>query len=374
MRSNNHPEEVNIDLYGFLARIWRRRKQILITTAIFFGIGIFVAVFSPERFRSQCVFVPQMSQGLSSRYSSLASLAGLSLDMGTANEGQINPRVYPFILKHAGFQKELMETKVHFSKAEEPISLYTYFTDDSYHKFNLFATVGKYTIGLPRLIAHRMAPKPTNVEAELSKMLGDEAAATLPVCSLTKNEYEVARIIGRKLKLDVDAKKGYLTLTAEMPEALASAELCEATLQLIKKYVSNFKKAKSQSNLDFIQSQLADVKVQYEALQEELAQYLDSNMGAFSARASVERERLKAECELYKQLYSELAKNEQTARLRVEENTVTYTELSPVSVPLKRYAPKRFSLVLIWTLLGFVAGCGYVALSDYLRSRRQRPE
>ena len=366
-------KDVDIDLIGSFAKIWKRRKTIWIITLIAFLLGIFVAIFAPERFRSQCIFVPQVSQGMSGRYASLAAMAGISIDLSSANDGQINPRVYPFILKHSGFQKELMETPIHFSKASEPITLYTYFTEDEYHKFNLFETVAKYTIGLPKLIAHSMAPKPTDVESELSRMLGEGSApATLPVYTLTKKEYEVARIIKRRIKLEVDSKKGYLTLTTELPEAIASAELCEAVYQLIQKYVSEFKKAKSQANLEFIQEQLADAKRNYERRQEQLARFKDSNKGSFTARASIEEERLKAECNLAQQLYSELAKSEQTAKLKVSENTVTYTELSPVSVPLKRYSPKRMITVTMWTLFGFLFGFVWVAISNRVREWKKK--
>ena len=370
-----NPEEVDIDLIDSFARIWKRRKTIFLITLIAFLLGIFVAVFAPETYKAECVFVPQVSQGLNSRFSSLASLAGISLDLSSAsNDGQINPRVYPFILNHTGFEKELMETPVHFSKAEEPITLYTYFTDDQYHKFNLLETVAKYTIGLPRLLAHQVAPKPTNVEAELARMMGEEAASALPVYTMTKKEYEVARIIKRRIKLDVNAKKGYLTLTVKLPEAVASAEVCEATYQLIQKYVSTFKKAKSQANLEFIQEQLADAKRTYERRQEQLARFKDSNKGSFTARASIEEDRLKAECSLAQSLYSELAKNEQAARLKVAENTVTYTELSPVSVPIKRYSPKRFRTVVLWTLAGFLFGCCYVAVNNRVRAWKRKEE
>ncbi len=369
MSKQTSPEEIDINLVDSFSTLWRRRGRILLITGIFFLLGIFVAIFAPERFRSQCVFVPQVSQGLSGRYASLASLAGISLDLANSNDGQINPRVYPFILKHSGFQKELMYTEIHFAKAEQPITLYDYFTNDEYHKFNLFETVGKYTIGLPRIIAHNMAPKPTDVESQIATMLGGgETPSTLPVYSLTKKEYEVARIINRCLKLEVDSKKGYLTLTAKLPEAVASAELCEAAYTLIQKYVSEFKKAKSQANLTFIQSQLKDAKRDYERKQEQLARFMDSNKGSYTAKAEVERTRLKAECELAQQLYSELAKNELTSKMKVEENTVTYTELSPVSIPLKRYSPKRFRTVLIWTFVGFLFGCCHVAFRERLKS------
>ncbi|MBQ7640615.1 MAG: hypothetical protein IJS91_06485, partial [Bacteroidales bacterium] len=131
MSKQTSPEEIDINLVDSFSTLWRRRGRILLITGIFFLLGIFVAIFAPERFRSQCVFVPQVSQGLSSRYASLASLAGISLDLANVNDGQINPRVYPFILKHSGFQKELMYTEIHFAKAEQPITLYDYFTNDS---------------------------------------------------------------------------------------------------------------------------------------------------------------------------------------------------------------------------------------------------
>ena len=49
VKRNVSPEEVDIDLFDSFARIWKRRKTIFLITAIAFLLGIFVAVFAPER-------------------------------------------------------------------------------------------------------------------------------------------------------------------------------------------------------------------------------------------------------------------------------------------------------------------------------------
>ena len=57
-----------------------------------------------------------------------------------------------------------------------------------------------------------------------------------------------------------------------------------------------------------------------------------------TASSQVERIRLENEVELSKQLYAELAKNLLSSRVKLEENNVTFTELSPVSVPMRKFS------------------------------------
>ena len=57
-------------------------------------------------------------------------------------------------------------------------------------------------------------------------------------------------------------------------------------------------------------------------------------------------------------LYLELAKNCLTARVKVTESNVSFTELTPAYVPRKS-ANSRKTVLLIWAFAGFLIGCVY---------------
>lgn len=363
-------DEVGKIDFGQLFRDCRdSRKRIFKITLVFFLLGVFIAFASPEKYTARCVFVPQFGQGMGSRFSSLASMAGLDIDMLSSSESNINPKVYPGILEHPGFQLDLMHTKMHFEKAGEPIELYEYFTEREYQKFNLLGTVKHYTLGLPGIIKDALLPKEEvmqfNDSASGGIDLGPESGMTAElrnarIYRMTEKEFNVAKSILASLDLDVDAKKGLLTLKATMPEANASAELCEAAFLGIKKYIGDFKRRKVSDNLKFLDKQVEEAHEVYVRKQEECAKVMDSNMGNLTASAKRERITKEAEYKLASQMYSELLRQQVTARVKMEESTVAFTELSPAEIPLRRTSPKRMLIICGWTIFGFAVSCAYV--------------
>jgi len=352
-------EEKDIDLVELLKVLIKRRKVIIITTLSCFCIGVFLAIFSPRVFKAQCIFVPQTNQSFSaSKYSSIASMIGMDLDI-SGNDGPISPRVYPCIFDNAAFLKELIYTPIHFRDSAEPYSFYEYMTEPSHQKFNIVKTVEKYTIGLPFLIMYAILPD--RHESDLPKT-GFTIDSTL--VTLTKKEAKVAKTLSKNIKLDVDSKKGVLTMTVTMPEALASAEMCQASYDLLKRYVVDFKLARSRKNLAFIEQQYEEVKADYEKKQRQAAYFIDSHQGMMTAAATVEKVRYESEAELAKQLYSELAKNLLSSRVKLEESNVAFTDLAPVAVPTKKFKPRGSVLCLIWTFLGLAGSCGYALIAS----------
>ena len=345
------------------------KKKIIKITLAFFLVGVFIAFASPKKYTAQCVFVPQFSQGLGAKFSSLASMAGLDMDLASSSESNINPKVYPSILAHPGFQLDLMHTKMHFEKADHPIELYEYFTEGDYQKFNLLGTIKHYTLGLPGILKDALLPKSEVMEFsnDSNCSAGNESDGGMTselrkakIYRMSEKEHNVSKAILGSLDLKVDAKKGMLTLTASMPEANASAELCEAAFLGIKKYIGDFKRRKVADNVKFLDRQVDEVHDVYIKKQEEWAKLMDSNMGHLTASAKTERIRKEAEYKLASQIYSELLRQQLTAKVKMEESTVAFTELSSPEVPLHPKSPKKVFIIVMWTMMGALISCSLV--------------
>jgi uncharacterized protein involved in exopolysaccharide biosynthesis len=161
-------------------------------------------------------------------------------------------------------------------------------------------------------------------------------------------------------------KKGYVTITANMPEAVAAAQLAQATLTLLQKYITEFKIDKVQSNLDFVQSRYDEAKKNFEDIQFRRAKYRDSNQNLVKHSARVEQEKLDAEYTLAMTLYSELAKQLEQAKISVKETAPILTVINPVTIPYKKSKPQRATILMAFIFLGFAAGAGVVFGVPYL--------
>lgn len=358
------PEEDEIDLIALAKTAWSGRRTIIKTTLLFTVLGVFVAISTPNQYSVTATLVPQASSGSKlGGLSSLAAMAGFNMDMGTTAE--LSPAIYPKIVQSVPFKLELLQTKIDFEGRDHAVTLYEYYTDDNGSKsFNPIGFLKKYTIGLPGVII-----KAIKGEQEETAVVQDSQHE---VISLSKEEYEILESIGESVSLNADVKEGTLSLTAIMPEALASAQLGQSALTLLQSYITKYKTEKAQEQLNFIQERFEVKKAEFEQVQLNLASFRDRNKFMSTAIAKTEEERLQSEYQIAFSVYNEMAKQLETAKIQVKQETPVLTVIEPIAVPNERSQPNRTQILMIWIFLGGVLGIAWVFGKVYLVDIRKK--
>lgn len=352
---NNMPvEEQEIDLVELIQKMWINRWLIIKVTSVFVVLGVLVALFSAKVYTASCDIVPDTGKSGNSKMSSLAALAGVSLG-GGEDVTALSPLVYENIMNGTSFRKELMQTKIDFEDIDKPVSFFDYYTSEEYNKPSVLSYIKKYTIGLPFVILN--AIRGEQPEPDYSAV-GNSDGPTLE--TLSKDEFDAMKILGQSISLTLQEKKGFVTITSNMPEAVAAAQLAQATVVLLQKYITEFKIAKVQSNLDFIQGRYDEAKKNFEDIQVRRAAFRDANTNTNKYSARVEAEKLDAEYTLAMNLYSELAAQLEQAKIEVKKDTPMLTVVRPVTIPYKKSKPQRLQILVAFTFLGVVAGAGLV--------------
>lgn len=348
---NELPQEQEIDLVELAKRMWINRWLIVKITAAFMVLGLAVALFSAKSYTASCDIVMQQSSGSSSsRISSLASLAGINLNqMQGSDVRALSPYVYENVMKSAAFHKELMQTVINFEKAPQPISFYDYYTSEEYNKPGVMDYVKRYTIGLPSLILS--AIRGEQPEADYTPADGDSK-----IERLTSEEYSCMSLLNQYVTIILDDEAGIITITAETPEALETAQLAQAAFDLLQKYITKFKIEKVQSNLDFVQERFDEAKRNFEDIQSRRAKLQDANMNISRYAARAELERLDAEYSIAQNVYGSLAQQLEQAKISVKETTPVLTIINPVTVPNKASKPRKALIMAIFIFLGCMAG------------------
>ena len=354
------------DLKNICKRLLEKRKYIIIVFGIFFVLGLAAAIFQKPVYNSSCVFVPQTGgkSKTSSSLSSLASMAGISLgDMSGSEE--LSPLVYPKILQNVEFNKELMRIPFHYAKWDEPVSMYDLATDDKYKTFtvgSIFAAIKKYTIGLPGVIIGAIRGKQPDIVVP-----GGEGGKK-SISAYTQDEYKVAESISKSISMSVEKKDGYITLSCKAGEALVAAEFCQATMDLLQKYVTDFKLSHARSSNDYIESRYEEAKADYEEKQLALAQFTDANRGAMTATAQIKRDQLLSDFNISYAMFTEMSKQYLQSEMKVKEDTPVLAAVEPVSVPMKK-ANSRAKTLFVWCFLGILASAGSVLGFDWLKKK-----
>ena len=352
---NNIPEEKEIDLVELIRLMWINRWLVIKITGVMMLLGLMVALFSKKEYTASCDIILQSSTGTtSSSMSSLAALAGINIgQMQNSNVRALSPYVYENVLNSTSYRKELMYTVMDFEKADRPVSFYEYFTSEEFNKPGVMDYVKKYTIGLPGVIIG--AIRGQQPESEASAV--DEGS---PIETLTSKEASCVSLLSKAVVITLDDKNGYITLTANMPEPVAAAQLAQAAFDILQKYVTKFKIEKVQSDLDFVQERYDEAKGNFEEVQARRAKLRDANMNTTRYSALAELEKLDAEYALRQGVYNSLAQRVEQAKINVKETTPVLTIINPVTIPRQKSKPRRAMILFAFTFLGVVAGMGTV--------------
>lgn len=354
--------EDEIDLIEYAKKIWKGKKTIIYVTGIAFVLGVFIALLSPKQYSVSTVLVPQLgSTGGGSSLKDLASLAVFNLG-STSQSSELTPIVYPQIVNSIPFQLELMHAPIHFEKVDTAVSLYEYIT--VYQRPSVIGTIKKYTIGLPGIILGALRP-------EKEELVVPEGVGPTLIC-LTEDEDKIRKAMEEMVTLNVNSKEGYLTLTANLSEPVATAEFAQKAQELLQREIIKFKIEKSQADLEFIQARYDEVKHEAEHYQEIVAANNDRAKSTVSTLSQVEMTRIQNKYSIANSVYTELAKQLEQAKLQVKKDTPVFTILKPVTIPLEKSKPQKAKIVVIWTFLGAIIGVGIILGKDFLASIKQK--
>ena len=353
-------EEDGLDIIALVKDLWAGRKTILIVTGIFLLLGLISAFTMKRTYTVTSTMVPQVNSRSSSSLSSLASLAGVDLGMNTS-AGDLSPLIYPQIVSSVPFRLELMNTPLHYQKADTAVSMFTYAKE--YAKPSVGAKIKKYTIGLPFLLLSKLSKPKEEQSVVLDGSLPDDDTPRPLV--LSKEEAAMLGAVAQAVSLSVDKKEGYITLHVTGSEPLQTAELAVKAQQLLQREVTRFRTERAQNQLEYVQARYDELKAENEALQARLAAVRDRSHDMPGTRTRLEQERLQSKYAVSSAVFSEMAKQLETAKMQVKRDTPNLAIIQPVTVP-RNPSNSRGRTLFIWVFLGGVLGCGIVLGKAYL--------
>ena len=358
--SNNEDE---IDLIPMAKTLWEGRKKIIKTTLIFISLGLFVALTSPSEYTSTVVVKPILSDSkskLGGSLGGLAAMAGINFE-GTSSAAEIHPTLYPKIVESYSFQKELMESYVYVEELNSEVSFEQYYTE--LHTLSILQLLKKYTIGLPKLIL-------SSIKRKKEYPSSDENVFH----TISETDKDMMKLIEEQLHVNVDEKQGFVSISASMPNGLQAAQMVLSAQNILQKKVINHKLKKAQEDLGFIEERYNEKKKTFEQAQENLARHSDANRNVNTATAQTEAQRLESEYQLAFSVYSELAKQVETQKIQVKENTPVFAVLQDAVIPLEKSSTSKIMTLAIWSFLGLFVGVALTIIKTFTADIKEKWE
>lgn len=342
-----------IDLIGLSKTIWANKRVIYKTVFVFFILGLVIAFGSKVEYEASCKLLPNNQEDSMPDLGGLGGLAGLAgIDLNFGNQGIFTPELYPEIVQSLPFQMKVLNERLTFAELDTTISSFVFFKEiDSP---SLLGILGKYTLGLPGTIKKLFYDD--NIADNTPK---DEKGE---VIKLTEEEDELLKSFEERITIDVNASTGIITLTAEMPDPVAAAELAKSSVKLLQAHIIDYRISKAEDNLKFIKERREEAKDKFEQAQENLARFSDRNLNVVTASAQTEQQRLQNEYNLAFEMYKSLATQTEQAEIKVKEETPVFTIIEPAKVPLDKHKPQRRLILFVALMAGAFLGVAIIVV------------
>ncbi|MGR3811421.1 Wzz/FepE/Etk N-terminal domain-containing protein [Jiulongibacter sp. NS-SX5] len=316
---------ITIDFKALLKVLWNEKWLIFGITSLFVIGGAWYAFTAPEEFVSEGKILPEVNGGGSSSLGGLANLVGIGgFELGLKNNTDaIRPDLYPDVIKSTPFFLNLFKQKF-LNKQGDSI------------RFEVFYHT-EIEEGQPA------------DEKDLERFKGSPQGV-LVLNRLTENRIKDLK---ERLNASIDKKSGVISISAKMPDPVMAAEVASFSMDYLTNYVTDYRTEKLKQEVDFLGQKVAAARGEFYRDQSRKATYADQ-FSAPSIRlqsADVQRERIESEYRLSSNVYNELLKKFEEAKLKVQQETPIFQVLEPPVISNFKSEPNRLMILVLVMIL-----------------------
>lgn len=352
-------EEKEIDFIEVACYLWKERRFLLKVGGCALVAALVIVFSLPKEYTTVIKLAPE-SEDVSKKISGLgglAAMAGINLNTSSGADA-ISLDLYPDVVQSIPFLLELFPAEINYKKGDERISLYDYMTFHQRGPWWSYLTAAPF--------------KALRIIKSLFVEKKEELSGAIDPFHLTSTQEEAIRALKDRISISVDKKTLVITLSVQMQNALASAQVARLVQEKLQNYITAYRTRKVKDDLEFTQTVFDDARTAYYKAQRAYAAFEDANRNIISSSYRTELERLKNEMTLSFNVYNTLAQKLEQDKLRVQEKTPVYTVIEPATVPLKASSPKKMLILIGIMLLGFLGGIGYLFIRNLWNSREKK--
>jgi uncharacterized protein involved in exopolysaccharide biosynthesis len=343
--ANFSVSELARELLALGEAVWLERRRVWRALAVTLPVGLVFAFGCPEEFTASTQLLPYRSAPSTAGFSSLANLAGVRLPTGLPDQ-TITADLYPVIAQTLDFQVSVAETPLRFARTNERVSMVRYLRE---HR-NVVGKAGAFLSRVRHAVGSAMRRTPRRGPATASD------SGRPPLQTYDREYLKLVRELDERLVVRFDRKTSVISITGEMPDPYAAADLVQTASQMLMERIIDYEARKAGEQVQFIEGQYGQSQTRYEEAQRNLAVFEDRNRILVSAVAAIERERLQREKDVAYQVVQQLTTELQQARIRKHQDTPVFTVLEHVVVPNQHSSPNRTAILLLAGIVGVAFG------------------
>ncbi|MBN2813590.1 MAG: chain-length determining protein [Bacteroidales bacterium] len=346
------PQKVNleIDIRELIHELWIKRRLLIRIIAVALIIGLIVALSIPGEYTCIVKMAPENNKSSMSSVMSLAAIAGINL--GAESTDGINLSIYPDIVYSTPFISELIKMKISYAKADEISTLYQYL--EVKIKEPWFKTIIKAPFKLLDFIRNGKKESNDNID----------------IYHLSREQDKIFKTLQERIIISIDKKTGIITAGVTMQDPLIAATIADSLVEKLEQFIIDYRTDKARLDLAYATKMFNEASQKYFTAQENYARYLDKNKNIILESVRIEQERLMNDQSLAYSIYSTIAQQVETARLKVQEQTPCVTIIEPARIPVRKSNASRLLILFISILLGMCYGVIKISRGTITKAER----
>ena len=324
------PENQEIDLADLARYLWQRRFFVLKWAAAGLLAGIVIAFSLPKEYESAMKLTPENAEKpKAGQLGTLAALAGVQVGSGSSGDA-MSVDLYPDIVASLPFLLELADVPV---------------TD----------RLGRETTCYDYLVKQQKSPWWNGVLGLPFRLVGwikggsDPVQASAPDLSkrpvfLTAEQERYLAALKERIAVQVDKKNGTIQAVVRMQDPYIAAWLVETIVTNLQTYITGYRTKKAKEDLAFSEKLYKESRETYYRAQTAYARYTDENNYTASVSGNVEKIRLQQEMNLAYDVFSQMARQWEAGKIKVQEQTPVYAVIEPARIVPAPASPRK----LLW--------------------------
>lgn len=351
------PDNQEIDMAEVARYIWQRRCFLLKMAGIGLVAGLIVAFSLPKEYVSEVKLTPENGEKpRSGQLGNLAAMAGIQVG-SSASGSAMSVDLYPDIVASAPFLLELAGLTVTDRHGNET-TCYDYLTKKQ--KEAWWRAVWKWPFHVIARMKGGSAPAAQQ----------DAPASPGRPFVLTPEQESYLAVWRSRISVQTDKKNGTIQASVRMQDAYVAARLMETVVSRLQAYITDYRTKKAKQDLAFSEKLYKEAREAYYRAQTAYARYTDENNYTASVSSNVEKIRLRQEMDLAYDVFNQMARQRETAKIKVQEQTPVYTVIEPARVPLSPASPGKLLWMGGMALAFFAAGFCWLVVRNLMQGNK----
>lgn len=347
---NNEQLQKEASPVGFMKiykDLLKHRRLYYKVLPVTFILAVIYTLSLPNYYCCTVRLSPEMSSSRTS--SSLLSLASnFGFNMGRSSGGMgteaLFPTLYPDLINSTDFKVSLFPVPVTIEGDKEKgikdrtMPYYDYLVNEQ--KKPWFSVI----LGAPgKLIGWFFNHQPSGVGSQ-----------KVDPFRLTRKQAKMVKAINKKVVCDVDKKTMVITIQVTDQNPVIAATMADTVKTRLQKFITDYRTSKVRVDLKYYEKINAEAKIRYEEARQKYSEFVDANQYIILQTVRQKQVDLENEMQLQYNAYMQTAQQLLSAQAKVQEETPAFTTLQSATVPVRKAAPARSRMCLMFLFLAFV--------------------